>query len=43
MTEDRPYRPGLTPKQALHNISRDVPHKLDASCFEALLAVVAGA
>jgi len=43
MTEDRPYRPGLTPKQALHNISRDVPHKLDARCFEALQAVVAGA
>lgn len=43
MTEDRPYRPGLTPKQALHNISRDVPHKLDAKCFAALEAIVAGA
>lgn len=42
MTEDRPYRSGLTPQQALHNISREVPHRLDASCFEALQMVVAG-
>jgi HD-GYP domain-containing protein (c-di-GMP phosphodiesterase class II) len=43
MTEDRPYRSGLTPEQALHNISREVPHKLDAQCFEALQKVVASA
>jgi putative nucleotidyltransferase with HDIG domain len=41
MTEDRPYRPGLTPKQAMHNISREVPAKLDAKCFEALETIVA--
>jgi putative nucleotidyltransferase with HDIG domain len=43
MTEDRPYRPGLTPKQALHNISREVPLRLDPKCFEALEAIVAHA
>lgn len=41
MTEDRPYRPGLTPEQALYNISREVPQKLDANCFEALESIVA--
>ena len=41
MTEDRPYRPGLTPKQALHNIAREVGTHLDANCFEALEAIVA--
>ncbi len=41
MTEDRPYRPGLTPAQALYNISREVPDKLDAECFEALETIVA--
>jgi len=40
MTEDRPYRPGLTPRQALHNISREVPQRLDSNCFEALQTVV---
>ncbi len=40
MTEDRPYRKGLSPEQALYNISRDVPQKLDASCYEALRQVV---
>jgi putative nucleotidyltransferase with HDIG domain len=41
MTEDRPYRPGLTPEQALYNISREVPQRLDADCFDALQTVVA--
>lgn len=43
MTEDRPYRPGLTPQQAMHNISREVPQQLDARCFEALQTIVASA
>jgi putative nucleotidyltransferase with HDIG domain len=43
MTEDRPYRSGLTPEQAMYNISREVPHRLDTSCFEALESIVAGA
>jgi putative nucleotidyltransferase with HDIG domain len=43
MTEDRPYRPGLTPAQALHNISREAPHRLDAKCVEALETIVARA
>jgi putative nucleotidyltransferase with HDIG domain len=43
MTEDRPYRQGMTPKQALHNISREVPHRLDANCFAALESIVANA
>jgi putative nucleotidyltransferase with HDIG domain len=42
MTEDRPYRAGLNPKQALHNIAREVPQRLDGNCYEALEAVVAG-
>ena len=41
MTEDRPYRPGLTPEQALYNISREVPQRLDADCCEALETIVA--
>lgn len=41
MTEDRPYRPGLTPEQALYNLSREVPQKLDKDCFEALQSIVA--
>lgn len=41
MTEDRPYRPGLTPEQAVYNISREVPQRLDANCFEALESIVA--
>ena len=36
LTEDRPYRPGMTSEKALAIIAKDVPHKLDASCFEAL-------
>lgn len=36
MAEDRPYRPGLSVAQILANLAEDVPHKLDATCFEAL-------
>ncbi len=43
MTEDRPYRRGLSPEQALYNISREVPQRLDARCFEALESIVVGA
>jgi HD-GYP domain-containing protein (c-di-GMP phosphodiesterase class II) len=37
LTEDRPYRPGMKVEQALEIIARDVPHKLDADCYEALV------
>jgi putative nucleotidyltransferase with HDIG domain len=37
LTEDRPYRPGMSHEQALAIMFRDVPHKLDADCCEALL------
>jgi putative nucleotidyltransferase with HDIG domain len=37
LTEDRPYRPGMAVEQALEIISRDIPHKLDADCYEALV------
>jgi len=40
LTEDRPYRPGMAVAEALAVIARDVPHKLDAQCFEALRAAV---
>ncbi len=36
LTEDRPYRPGMPAEQALAIIAKDVPHKLDPDCFEAL-------
>jgi putative nucleotidyltransferase with HDIG domain len=40
LTEDRPYRPGMAVEQALAIIAQDVPHKLDADCFEALVHAV---
>lgn len=40
LTEDRPYRPGMAVEQALEIIARDVPHKLDADCYEALASSV---
>jgi putative nucleotidyltransferase with HDIG domain len=40
LTEDRPYRPGMTAEQALQIIARDIPHKLDADCYEALVSSV---
>ncbi len=36
LTEDRPYRSGMSAEQALDIIARDVPGKLDGDCFEAL-------
>ena len=40
MAENRPYRGGMEPAMILEIIRKDVPHKLDLSCFEALQAVV---
>ena len=39
LTEDRPYRRGFSPEQALQIMSRDLPHKLDVICYQALAAV----
>ncbi len=41
MAEDRPYRPGLDPKDILAEIGRDVPVKFDEECFTALRNSVA--
>ena len=40
LTEDRPYRAGLPIDEVIAIMKRDVPHKLDGDCFEALLSVV---
>lgn len=40
LTEDRPYRPGLTHEDALALLFRDAPQKLDPDCCEALIAGV---
>jgi putative nucleotidyltransferase with HDIG domain len=37
LTEDRPYRPGMTHEDALALLFRDAPHKLDPECCEALI------
>jgi HD-GYP domain-containing protein (c-di-GMP phosphodiesterase class II) len=37
LTEDRPYRAGLPLEQVVEIMSRDIPHKLDPDCFEALM------
>ncbi len=39
LTEDRPYRSGFSPAEALKMMERDVPGKLDAECFAALASV----
>ncbi len=39
MAEDRPYRAGLETDRILQNLAEDIPHKLDATCFDALSAV----
>jgi putative nucleotidyltransferase with HDIG domain len=39
LTEDRPYRSGFSPVEALKIMQRDVPGKLDADCFQALSSV----
>lgn len=38
LTEERPYRPGMSHEQALEIMYRDIPYKLDADCCEALAA-----
>ncbi len=38
LAEDRPYRAGLSAEQILSILSKEVPHKLDPECFEALQA-----
>ncbi len=40
LTEDRPYRPGMSYDEALAIISRDIPHKLDPDCVAALTAAL---
>jgi len=39
LTEDRPYRNGCTPEQALRIMSSDAKGRLDADCFAALTEV----
>ncbi|MFZ0336466.1 MAG: HD domain-containing phosphohydrolase [Terracidiphilus sp.] len=41
LTEDRPYRAGLGVEQALEIMAREIPARLDADCYEALVAAVA--
>lgn len=41
LSEDRPYRPGMSHEQILAILSKDVPEKLDPVCFEALQAYMA--
>jgi HD-GYP domain-containing protein (c-di-GMP phosphodiesterase class II) len=38
LTEDRPYRAALSREAALALLAKDVPHKLDPVCYEALIA-----
>jgi HD-GYP domain-containing protein (c-di-GMP phosphodiesterase class II) len=38
LTEDRPYRAGLSREAALAILAKDVPHKLDPACYAALTA-----
>lgn len=40
LTEDRHYRPGLALDRAFEIMSREVPNRLDADCFEALMCAV---
>jgi putative nucleotidyltransferase with HDIG domain len=39
LTEDRPYRSGFSPAEALKIMERDVPGKLDTDCFAALSSI----
>jgi len=41
LSEDRPYRAGMRPEQILEILRREVPHKIDPDCFEAMKAVMA--
>jgi putative nucleotidyltransferase with HDIG domain len=38
LIEDRPYRAGFAPEDALRMVAESVPNKLDADCFEALVS-----
>jgi putative nucleotidyltransferase with HDIG domain len=40
LAEDRPYRKAMPAKQILAILKREVPAKLDAECFDALLPLV---
>jgi HD-GYP domain-containing protein (c-di-GMP phosphodiesterase class II) len=40
ITEDRPYRKGFSPEQAVDILKREAPGKLDPDCLEALCATV---
>jgi HD-GYP domain-containing protein (c-di-GMP phosphodiesterase class II) len=40
LTEERPYRKGSDPEEALKIMARDVPTKLDPECFDALSSAV---
>jgi HD-GYP domain-containing protein (c-di-GMP phosphodiesterase class II) len=42
LSEDRPYRPGLTFDQIVSIMSKLAPHQLDADCFDALTSVLSG-
>jgi putative nucleotidyltransferase with HDIG domain len=37
LTEDRPYRAGLPLEQVVEIMTKDIPHKLDPECFQALM------
>jgi len=39
LTENRPYRVGLSHEEATRIMEKDVPTKLDSSCYEALLGL----
>ena len=43
LTEDRPYRKPLSLDRVIHLMQEQVPRKLDARCFEALIATLADA
>ncbi len=40
LSEKRPYREALSTERVLEIMRQDVPHKLDADCFEALVRVL---
>ncbi len=43
LSEDRPYRPGLSLEQIVSIMKNDVPGKLDEACFEAIMEGVSPA
>jgi putative nucleotidyltransferase with HDIG domain len=40
LSEDRPYRAGLGPDEAVAVMTKLVPNKVDADCFDALLSMI---